>query len=325
MFPIDFDRRGEVCGRKMRQTPRLGLRGVIGRFVCLPLLLPVLAAAARPALAQGADARETPAALAARIDKLLGADNLVAWCIVPFDAGKRTPQQRAEMVRELGLHRVAYDWREEHVPTFEEEILQYKAHGLEFFAFWSWHDAFEPLVRRYGIKPQIWFTCPSPEAEDDQRRVAAAAAELLPLVRKTAELRLPLGLYNHGGWGGEPQNMVAIVQYLRNRYAAEHVGIVYNFHHGHGHSERFADALKQMQPYLLCVNLNGMCDANEVSEQQILPIGAGRHEFAMIRQLITSGYEGAIGILDHREQVDAAESLRQNLDGLRELTARLKR
>ena len=84
--------------------------------------------------------------------------NLVAWCIVPFDAKRRGPAERADMVRELGLSRVAYDWRAEHVPTFEEEIQQYKQHGIEFFAFWSWNDAIEPLIRKYEITPQIWVT-----------------------------------------------------------------------------------------------------------------------------------------------------------------------
>ena len=50
-------------------------------------------------------------------------DQLVAWCIVPFDAAKRGPLARAEMLKRLGLKRVAYDWREQHVKEFEEEIL----------------------------------------------------------------------------------------------------------------------------------------------------------------------------------------------------------
>ena len=56
-------------------------------------------------------------------------DQLVAWCIVPFDGKERGPAARAEMLKRLGLRRVAYDWREKHVATFEEEILQYKKHG----------------------------------------------------------------------------------------------------------------------------------------------------------------------------------------------------
>ena len=40
-------------------------------------------------------------------------------------------------LKRLGIHRVAYDWREEHVATFEQEILAYRESGLTFFAFWG--------------------------------------------------------------------------------------------------------------------------------------------------------------------------------------------
>ena len=48
---------------------------------------------------------------------LTGADlfekpNLAAWCIVPFDAQKRSPEARAEMVAKMGLTKIAYDWRQ---------------------------------------------------------------------------------------------------------------------------------------------------------------------------------------------------------------------
>src|SRR5688572_16748939 len=57
---------------------------------------------------------------------LFARENLVAWCIVPFDGKRRGPAERAEMARRLGFTKVAYDWRAEHVPQFEAEILQYK-------------------------------------------------------------------------------------------------------------------------------------------------------------------------------------------------------
>ena len=38
--------------------------------------------------------------------------NLVAWCIVPFDAKKRGPAERAEMAAKLGFKHIAYDWRQ---------------------------------------------------------------------------------------------------------------------------------------------------------------------------------------------------------------------
>jgi hypothetical protein len=37
----------------------------------------------------------------------------------------------------------------------------------------------------------------------------------------------------------------------------------------------------------------------------------------MIRVVTESGYRGPIGIIDHREELDARESLQENLDGLR--------
>ena len=72
--------------------------------------------------------------------ELFRKENLVAWCIVPFDKNKRGPVERAEMLKDLGIKKVAYDWRAEHVPTFEEEIQECDKKGIEFLAFWSWHD-----------------------------------------------------------------------------------------------------------------------------------------------------------------------------------------
>ncbi|MCP4782071.1 MAG: hypothetical protein GY903_11115 [Fuerstiella sp.] len=254
---------------------------------------------------------------------IYAADNLVAWCIVPFDANKRGPADRAEMLARLGIKHVAYDWRAEHVATFEEEILQYKKHNLNYFAFWSWHDAMEPLIRKYGIRPQIWSTAHSPTAETRQERVKAAATAVLPLVEKTRSLGCRFGLYNHGGWGGSPENLVAVCQYLREHHDADHVGIVYNFHHGHEHMADFSNHLQIMKPYLLCLNINGMEDAAAVAagSNKILPVGSGKHELSMLQTVKASGYNGPIGILDHRSNLDAEESLRQNLDGLKKLVS----
>jgi len=247
-------------------------------------------------------------------------DHLVAWCIVPFDAKQRGPEARAEMVRGLGLTRVAYDWRDVHVPTFEEEIVQYKKHEIDFFAFWGWHDAFEPLIEKHGIHPQIWMMFGTPQAGTEQEKVKEAALGLLPLVEKTRKHNLKLALYNHGGWSGEPKTMVAVCEYLKTHHNADHVGIVYNLHHGHEHIGDFAEQLALLQPYLLCLNLNGM---NDNAQPKILPIGQGQHDKEMIDLIQRSGYEGPIGIIDHREELDSEESLRQNLTGLKAVLEKL--
>lgn len=268
-------------------------------------------------------AQETGIASAAKT--LFAPENLVAWCIVPFDASKRSPAQRAEMVRKLGLRRIAYDWRAEHVEQFEQEILQYKKNGIEFFAFWSWHDEMEPLIKKHAIRPQIWMMLPAPKAKDPQAKVAEAAKTLTPMIERTRRLGLKLGIYNHGGWSGMPRNMVKVCQFVREHQQADHVGIVYNFHHGHEHVSDFAASFADMAPYLVCLNLNGMADPASVDgmKNKIIPIGSGKHEATMIEQVLQQGYDGPIGILDHRNELDAEESLRQNLQGLASLVDQL--
>src|SRR5262245_8828601 len=67
---------------------------------------------------------------------LFAPGNLVAWCIVPFDAKGRGPEERAQMLRRLGLSRLAYDWRDEHIPTFDQELDALNRHGIRLEAFW---------------------------------------------------------------------------------------------------------------------------------------------------------------------------------------------
>jgi len=257
--------------------------------------------------------------LAEETGHVLRRENLVAWCIVPFDAAERGPAERAEMLVELGLQRCAYDWRKQHVPTFEQEILEYQKHGIEFFAFWGVHEEAFKLFERYDLHPQIWQTLRDPVGETDAEKVRRATEHWLPLAKRTAAMGCKLGLYNHGGWGGRPENLVAVCERLRG-LGQTHVGIVYNFHHGHDSIENWSDQFARMQPYLHCLNLNGM---NASGDPKILGIGQGDCELEMIRTVIDLGYDGPVGILDHRPELDARDSLLENLRGLAQLRGRL--
>jgi hypothetical protein len=116
-----------------------------------------------PLIANGGDEPAKPAKLFAR-------DNLVAWCIVPFDAKKRGPEERAEMLARLGFKRFAYDWRAEHIPIFDAEIAALKKHGVALDAWWfpgelnaearQILDAF----KRNGVRTQLWVTGGGPVA-----------------------------------------------------------------------------------------------------------------------------------------------------------------
>ena len=50
-----------------------------------------------------------------------------------------------------------------------------------------------------------------------------------------------------------------------------------------------------------------------------LPLAAGERDAEILSMIEDSGYFGPLGILDHRMETDAEESLRQNLVGLQTL------
>ena len=133
------------------------------------------------------------------------------------------------------------------------------------------------------------------------------------------EIGCSLALYNHGGWFGEPENQLAIIARL-DAQEVDNVGIVYNFHHGHEHLDRFPALLNKMVPYLRTINLNGMEKDGDRHGRKILPLGQGDRDLELLRAICASGYIGPIGILGHTQD-DAEERLRDNLDGLDWLVA----
>jgi sugar phosphate isomerase/epimerase len=285
----------------------------------LPAILFLSLVAAAPPAGPGA---AHPMAPPVNRDSVFARSNLVAWCIVPFDAKQRGPKARAQMLARLGVRRVAYDWRDEHVKEWDEELTQYKAHGIELVAFWApaRHDEILALFKRHDLKPQLWVDGPGGnEGQAQSQRVETAAAALLPLARKAKDAGCTVGLYNHGGWFGEPENQIAIIERLRQD-GADNVGIVYNLHHGESHVERFPQLLAKMKPHLLCLNLNGMRKGGP----KILPLGQGDDDLRLLRAIRDSGYRGPIGILNHRHEIDAEQGLTENIDGMKRLLVEMK-
>jgi hypothetical protein len=218
------------------------------------------------------------------------------------------------MVAKIGLKKIAYDWRAQHVAEFEREILAYQKHGLEMFAFWGIHDSALSLFEKYNLHPQLWVML-GPKGDTDEARIQSAAAWILPTLKRAKKLGSQVGIYNHGGWGGEPENMVAVCEFLKKNHGVSNVGIIYNLHHGHTHLSRLPAALEAMKPWLLCLNLNGMKKPGDPTWTKILPIGAGTEDRSVLQIVRDSGYTGTIGIINHTGE-DAELRLLDNLDGL---------
>jgi len=245
---------------------------------------------------------------------LFSRKNLVAWCIVPFDAKKRDSEERAEMLDRLGLKRLAYDYRDVHIPTFDTEIETMKRHGIEILAWWGASKESLEAIERNGIHPQIWYM-------GGDGTVESEAARMKPKALAAARLGLKVALYNHGGWFGEPENQIAIIEHLKKE-GIDNLGIVYNLHHGHEHLGRFPELLGKMKPYLLALNLNGMTHDGEAAGKKILPLGRGELDLSLLRIIRDSGWVGPIGIINHTDE-DAETRLLENIEGLEWLLPQL--
>ncbi len=67
---------------------------------------------------------------------LFDRSNLAVWCIVPFDARKRGPEERAAMLEKMGVKKFVHDCRKEHIPQWDEELIALRKHGIELFGWW---------------------------------------------------------------------------------------------------------------------------------------------------------------------------------------------
>lgn len=256
----------------------------------------------------------------------LSRTNLVAWCIVPFDSRKRGPEERAAMLERLGIRRLAYDWRAEHIPTFDAEVEAMRRRRIEITAWWfpaGLNDearAILACIERQKIHPQLWITLgtePEPNLDALTRKIAAAVESLKPVCTEARRLGCPVALYNHLGWFGEPTNQVRVIRALHDA-GFPNVGSVYNFHHAHAHIDDFARHFQTLQPHLLALNLNGMLPDGDRTGRKIIPLGTGTEELEMLRIVHASGWKGPVGIIGHTDE-DAEAKLRKELDGLQRL------
>ncbi len=110
------------------------------------------------------------------------------------------------------------------------------------------------------------------------------------VMRRAESSGSTVALYNYGGWSGEPEIQIRIKEHI----GAPNLKMVYNFHHAHVQTNRFAQVLEQMLPYLSAININGM----RKEGPKIIPVGKGDLEAGMPEQVCLAGFRGLIGILD---------------------------
>lgn len=260
---------------------------------------------------------------------LFAKNNLLAWCIVPYDSKKRSSEERALMLKELGITSIAYDMRTNDLPNMETEFVTLKKHNIQMKGIWFWinvekdqqltsdNEAILKALAKTNTKTELWVSFPNKyyEGLTDEEKIQKGAKAIQYIHQRAAETGCTIALYNHEDWFGEPANQVKIIE----ASGLKDVHIVYNFHHGHSQMDRFDDILKATKPYLTTVNLNGM----KGTEFNILTLGEGDRELEMMKKLKASGFNGSIGIIGHTENEDVKLVLQRNLAGLKKLLAEM--
>lgn len=292
------------------------------KILCFLLAVFISLAVLRAQVAPPSKLSEAPRpATATNPHDLFAPGNLHAWCAVPFDAKKRGPEGRAEMLQKLGFRHFVYDWRAKDIPTFDAEIEALKKHGIELLGWWSPTNARDPVLlqtlevfKRQSVHPQLWVTGggpPTKTAEEQQQRIEQEAERIRQIVMLAAPYGCKVQLYNHGGWFGQTDNEVAVIERLKELGITD-VGIIYNFSHGHGDITDFAAIWSRMKAYVGAVNVTGMV---ENGESKIMPPSQGKYEFEMMRVVLDSGWRGPIGLIAEQGG-DAELTLGNYLRGL---------
>ena len=130
------------------------------------------------------------------------------------------------------------------------------------------------------------------------RHVERLVENVKPIAAEAAKLDCQVALYNHGGWGGIPENEIQVVERLRQD-GITNVGMVYTQHHGHGEIGRFAELFPKMKPYLLAIALNSMITDGDLYGHNFgtAPMGQGDQDLRLLRIINESGWRRPVGMV----------------------------
>lgn len=253
----------------------------------------------------------------ARDDEGLWAPSkLIAWEVPTFDLVKRSSDERARMLKELGFRNYAY------LPTgsplgkpdintsqldIDTEIEAMKKYGIAIRAWYFWINVDDPAedpnvrrtletFKRHGIHPDIWvpqsFADPNAQSQEgfptnpheQDIRVKREAARIAAVAKLAAPYGCRVDIYNHRGWFGMMDNQLAILDRLQE-LGVTNVGMVYNFSHSispiHDDLKNFTEMWARIKSHVTTVNIY---------------VNAPRH-IEMMRIIQRSGWKGSVGLL----------------------------
>lgn len=260
------------------------------------------------------------------------ANAFFALCIGANDAKRRTPDQQAKMLKELGYDGMGHLW----LGGVAERLKALDARGLKLFQIYM-RVSIDPKKRKYdprlkevlkllkGRPTQLALLVggmkPSAQAGD---------ARGVEIIREIADLARPFGvrvaLYPHAGdWLERVEDAVRVA----NKVDRKNAGVMFNLCHWLkvDDEKNLHRVLKLAMPKLFAVTINGADSGlgrRGGGGRLIQPLGSGSFDVGgVLRTLKKLGYTGPIGLQCFGLKGDAREHLKQSMAAWRKLTAAL--
>jgi len=264
-----------------------------------------------------------------------GFDNpFFALCMDTHDAKKRTLEQQAVMLRELGYAGAGHLW----LDNVAERLNTLDRTGLRLFQIYIRIDlgakAAEPYDSRLAqilpllpgrdVQLAALVTGGTPSDPSLDGRAAAVAGEIAAL---SAPYGVKLALYPHQkNWLETVQDGLRVAA----RVGRPDVGVMFNLCHWLkvGNETEMKPLLRAALPRLMAVTINGTDRGAEIKAgtgNWIQPLDSGTFDmFAFVRELRDCGYRGPIGLQCYGIPGDAAVHLQRSMAAWRELKSRLE-
>jgi len=256
-----------------------------------------------------------------------------ALCVGTHDAKKRTPEQQAAMLKQLGYHGMTHLW----LKAVPERLKALDEAGLTLFGVYT-PVSIDPKKRKYdprlkqvitllkGRDTMIWLSIKGLRPSTPEGDPAAVA-----LLREIADMAQPAGLrvaiYPHtGDWTERVEDAVRVVKKVDRK----NVGVIFNLCHWlkvDGDQTRLEPLLKQAMPHLFAVTLNGADSGlgrRGTWARLIQPLDRGSFDvYGLLKMLSKLGYRGPIGLQCYGIRGDARDHLARSIAAWRKLSARL--
>ena len=252
-----------------------------------------------------------------------------AFCMDTYDSQKRSLEQQAALLEELGYDGAGHLW----LDNLEERIKTLDAHGLRLFQVYlqvniaaDANSSYDPRLKESlpllrGRKTMLALlmsgAAPSDPALDE--RAMALVQEIADMAN---EAGVRVALYPHSGnWLEHVEDGLRIVQKAKR----PNVGVMFNLCHWLkvDDEKNLKPLLTSAMPHLFAVSIHGADRAEAIhagTGNWIQPLGNGSFDVgALLDTLRELGYQGPVGLQCYGIPGDARDHLTKSMTDWRRL------